>query len=276
MGSFYDPMTKIQKKLRLAVLVSGGGTNLQAMIDRSAQGALAAEIVVVLSDRPEAGGLDRAREAGIPAFCVDYRSYAAVAAPGGADLPVDMDELDRRQKIVKTADPAERRARLARLVMAERELIRIIDSHRPDYVCLAGFMRLITPYFIAHFNSGNSRRILNIHPALLPSFPGRHGYEDTFAYGCKWGGITIHFVDEGEDTGPIIAQAVYPLWPDDDPDKIRARGLELEYDMYSQVLNWLARGDIRFESLPDARARVLVTDPRYRDILKDWVRKALP
>ncbi len=171
---------------------------------------------------------------------------------------------------MKNPDLVERRAKLARLVLAEHEMVRIIDSYRPDYICLAGFMRLVTPYFINHFNSGKLR-VLNIHPALLPSFPGSHGYEDTFEYGCKWGGITIHFVDEGEDTGPIICQAVYPIWPDDDVDKIRQRGLQLEYELYSQAINWLAQGYVSLISAPGARMRVKITDPKYAAILKNWV-----
>ncbi|MEM5790310.1 MAG: formyltransferase family protein, partial [Syntrophobacteraceae bacterium] len=111
-------------------------------------------------------------------------------------------------------------------------------------------------------------------PALLPSFPGQHGYEDTFAYGCKWGGITVHFVDEGEDTGPVIAQAVYPIWPGDLPDKIRARGLQLEYEVYPQVINWLAMNHIKLEEIPGGRPRVRVTDPYYSRILRYWVQMA--
>ncbi len=269
-------MGKSQRKLRLAVLISGSGTNLQALIDKSIAGTLNAEISVVLSDRPEALALHRAAKADIPAFHVDYNSFAKYA-PGEIEkieLPVDLAELDRKQKILKNPDPVERRTKLARLVLAEHELIRVIDSYGPDYICLAGFMRLVTPYFINHFNAGKFR-ILNIHPALLPCFPGRHGYEDTFEYGCRWGGITVHFVDEGEDTGPIIAQAVYPIWADDDIGKIRKRGLQLEYELYSQVINWLAQGDVALKSTPGARTRVEITDPKYGEILRGWVAKGI-
>ncbi|MFZ0930559.1 MAG: phosphoribosylglycinamide formyltransferase [Syntrophobacteraceae bacterium] len=268
-------MANSARKLRLALLISGGGTNLQAMIDRSLAGTLRAEIVVVLSDRREALGLERAARAGIPAFHVDYKAFLkhSPAELEKAELPVDLADLDRRQRIVKNPDPIERQARLARLVLAEHELIRIIDSYSPDYVCLAGFMRLVTPYFINHFNTGGLR-ILNIHPALLPCFPGQHGYEDTLEYGCRWGGITVHFADEGEDTGLIIAQAVYPIWPDDDIDKIRRRGLSLEYEVYSQVINWLAQGDVVLKSAPGGGTRVEITDPNYAGILGGWVASA--
>lgn len=263
------------QKLRLAVLVSGGGTNLQAMIDRSGAGSLKAEIVVVLSDRSDAFGLERAGRANIPAFHVDYKAIPEIVSADleKLDLPVDPADLDRRQKIVKNPDSVERRLRLARLVLAERDLIRILDAYKPDYICLAGFMRLLTPYFINHYNA-EGLKILNIHPALLPCFPGQHGYEDTLQYGCKWGGITVHFVDEGEDTGPIIAQAVYPIRPGDDIGKIRERGLSLEYELYSQVINWLAQGHVLLKSSQAGRTHVEITDPNYGAILASWIEKA--
>ncbi|MHC1724719.1 MAG: phosphoribosylglycinamide formyltransferase [Syntrophobacteraceae bacterium] len=269
-------MTQSKRRLRLALLVSGGGTNLQAIIDRSISGSLSADVSVVLSDRPDAFGLERARRVGIPAFCINYKDFAKIDASQCAaeNLPVDLDELDRRQKILKQSDPAARRLRLASLVLAEQELIRVIDSYNPDYICLAGFMRLVTPYFINHFNTG-SWKILNIHPALLPSFPGRHGYEDTFEYGCKWGGITVHFVDEGEDTGPIIAQAVYPVLSGDNLERVRARGLQLEYEVYAQVIEWLAQGEVAINITPEGRTRVVITDPRYARIMKSWVLSVL-
>lgn len=263
------------RKVRLAVLVSGGGTNLQAMIDRSAAGTLDAEIVAVLSDRPGAFGLKRAEIAGIPAFHAGYKDFLKLNAGEleEACLPVDLADLDRRQKIIRDVDPVERQGRLARMVLAESELIRNIAPYKPDYVCLAGFMRLLTPYFINFFNS-DKPRILNIHPALLPSFPGRQGYEDTFEYGCKWGGVTVHFVDEGEDSGPIIAQAVYPIWPDDDLNTVRTRGLMLEYEVYSQAINWLARGEAALKKTPDGRTLVQITDPNYAGIIGGWAAKA--
>ncbi len=258
------------RKLRLAVLISGGGTNLQAMIDRSHAGTLDAEIVAVLSDRAGAFGLKRAEKANIPAFHVDYAKPVELKT---AQRLADLADLDRRQKILKNADPAERLARLAKLVTVEHEILRTLDSFRPDYVCLAGFMRLLTPYFIGRLNAGGPR-ILNIHPAILPSFPGSHGYEDTFEYGCKWGGVTVHFVDEGEDTGPIIAQAVYPVWPGDDIERVRTRGLSIEYEVYSQVINWLAGGYVAIQKDPNGNTRVEITDPKYAEILARWVQKA--
>jgi len=267
---------QLTNKLRIAVLVSGGGTNLQALLDHAAAGSLAAEIVLVASDRADAYGLVRAERAGVPTHVVDYKAYLQriIEKPLELDLPVDLEELARRQKILKIQDPGRMLQRLARLVLAEHEMVRVLDNYQPDYVCLAGFMRLLSPYFLGHFNSGGQWRVVNIHPALLPAFPGAHGYDDTFAYGCKWGGITVHFADEGEDTGPIIAQAAYPIWPNDDLEKVRKRGLCLEYEMYAQCINWLAAGQVELYSDPYNRILTRITDPSYRKILKDWVEKA--
>jgi phosphoribosylglycinamide formyltransferase 1 len=264
-------------KLRLAVLISGGGTNLQALLDRQAAGQLAADIVAVVSDRADAYGLVRAEKAGIPAHVVDYKGHLQreIADPLELGLPVDLMELSRRQKILNMADPYKLLQRLAKLVLAEGELLRILDRYQPDYVCLAGFMRLVSPYFLSRYNREGQWRVVNIHPALLPAFPGSHGYEDTFGYGCKWGGITVHFADEGEDTGPIIAQVVYPIWPDDDLEKVRRRGLALEYEVYAQCLNWLAAGQVEVYSIPGQRHTARITDPGYQSVLKGWIDKAL-
>lgn len=264
------------KKLRLAVLISGGGTNLQALLDRQTAGFLKAEIVVVASDRPDAYGLVRARQAGAPSHVVDYKAYLQreIGNPLQLELPVNLEELARRQKILKTAESEKLLQRLARLVLAEDELLRILDRYRPDYVCLAGFMRLVSPYFLNHYNRHGQWRVVNIHPALLPAFPGQHGYADTFGYGCKWGGITVHFADEGEDTGPIIAQAIYPIWPDDDVEAVRRRGLALEYELYAQCVNWLAAGQVESYRGADGRNLTRITDPEYRRILKRWTEQA--
>jgi phosphoribosylglycinamide formyltransferase-1 len=265
------------QKLRIVVLVSGGGTNLQSLLDRSATGRLAAEIVAVAGDRAQAYGLVRAERAGVPVHVVDYSAHLQreVRKPLELELPVNLEELARRQKILKMTDRDKLLQRLARLVLAEDELIGVIDRYQPDYVCLAGFMRLLSPYFLGRYNHGGRWRVVNIHPALLPAFPGAHGYEDTLGYGCSWGGITVHFADEGEDTGPIIAQAVYPIWPDDHLDAVRERGLSLEYEIYAQCINWLAAGQVELSSSPTSRTITRISDPDYRDIMKSWAAKAL-
>lgn len=260
-------------KPRFAVLVSGSGTNLQAFLDRAAAGVLKAEVAVVVSDRPEAYGLVRAADAGIPAHVVDYRTYRSIGMedPAMRNLPVDLDTLDRSQKILKNPDPQKRFLQLARLVLAEREILNVLERHQVDFVCLAGFMRLLSPYFLSHYNKEHDWRVMNIHPALLPAFPGQHGYEDTFAYGGKWGGITVHFADEGEDSGPVIAQAIYPIWPEDDVAAVRERGLKLEYEVYSQCVNWFVAGQVATHRTEEGRPRAVITDPAYRRILRRWV-----
>lgn len=264
-------------RLRLAVLVSGGGTNLQALIDRSRAGDLAAEVVVVASDNPNAYGLVRAREASIPAHVVDYRAKHP-QTPSEQDLshlPCDLAAIDSRQRILKNPDTSVRRRQLARLLLAEHALIETLAPYRPDYICLAGFMRLVTPYFLTHFNRGARWRVLNIHPALLPSFPGQHGYEDTYHYGSKWGGVTVHFVDEGEDTGPIIAQAPFPIWPNETLESVRKRGLSVEYELYAQCINWLAADQVHVIVTDTGRTITLITDPQYPAILAQLIRSAL-
>lgn len=265
------------RKLRLAVLVSGGGTNLQALLDRSAAGTLHADVAVVVGDRPDAYGLVRAERAGVPHHVVDYKACLQSVRdldPEAISLPVDLHELDSRQKILRDGDPIRRLRRLASLVLAETELLSILDAYRPDTICLAGFMRLLSPYFLSHYNKEDDWRVLNIHPALLPAFPGEHGYEETFAYGVKWGGVTVHFADEGEDTGPILAQGVYPVWGDDDLDALRARGLQLEYEIYAQCINWLACGQVQMQRRADGRVRTVIRDPAYPDILRNWLQKS--
>ncbi len=231
----------------------------------------------MVSDRADAYGLVRAERAGVPTHVVDYKAHLQeeLGNPLELKLPVNLEELANRQKILKISDPEKLLQRLARLVLAEQELIGVLNGYRPDTICLAGFMRLLSPYFLGHYNCGGQWRVVNIHPALLPAFPGAHGYEDTFGYGCKWGGITIHFADEGEDTGPIIAQAVYPIWPDDDLETVRNRGLALEYELYAQCLNWLAAGQVELCPISSQRMSTRITDPDYRKVLKGLVDKAL-
>ncbi|MFP5212109.1 MAG: phosphoribosylglycinamide formyltransferase [Acidobacteriota bacterium] len=260
------------KRLRLAVLVSGGGTNLQALLDRSADGTLNADIVVAASDRADAYGLVRAQKSNVPTHVVDYKAH--LQAESLPDAPMDLAEIDRIQRILRNPDPQKRLDRLKRLVLAEHEMLTILDRYEPDYICLAGFMRLVSPYFIRHYNQGGARRVLNIHPALLPACPGQHGYEDTFSYGCKWGGVTVHFVDEGEDTGPIIAQAVYPIWPGDTLDGVKKRGLGLEYEIYAQCVNWLAAGQVDLRRSGEGKEYTAITDPAYPQILQGWTQQA--
>ncbi|MGQ9668565.1 MAG: phosphoribosylglycinamide formyltransferase [Desulfosoma sp.] len=260
-------------RLRIGVLISGSGTNLQALIDRARKGSLEADIVCVGSDRASAYGLVRAQEAGITTFVVSYEKYLK----GGRIDSVEDAEVaavDARQRILRDQDHEVRRDRLRRLMAAEQEIAAHLETHGVQVVCLAGFMRLLTPFFLNRFRQGDLPGVVNIHPALLPAFPGQHGYRDTYRYGCKWGGITIHFVDEGEDTGPVIAQAVYPIWDEDACENVQQRGLHLEHLMYAQVVNWIARGQVRLVPRVGGRPRVQIEDPAYREVVGSWVEAA--
>ena len=263
-------------KLTLVVLISGGGTNLQAIIDRIEAGELQAKIALVVSSTPEAYGLVRARDHGVPTAVVDYRRYGKKQLPQIPErlLPDSFPDLMKRQRIYRGLLRAEVWDRLARLVLAEQEIISLLEPLGVELVCLAGFMRLLSPHFVSHFQSDGQYRIMNIHPALLPAFPGEHGYGDTFNYGCKVGGVTVHFVDEGEDTGPVIAQAAYPIWPGDSVEAVRRRGLQLEYALYSQCIQWFAQGQLQVATGAGSRSLVTILDPDYQEFLQELTRLA--
>jgi phosphoribosylglycinamide formyltransferase-1 len=237
--------------INIGALISGGGTNLQAIIDACEQGAIDARICVVGSDNPGAKGLGRAEKHGIPHFVVDYKTIIAAvkAEPRSVALPtgLDLDALARRQTLLPAdADPERLTRFLHSRVAAEAALIEQLGPYDVDLVVLAGFMRNLTPFFIDHFNTEPSLpRIMNIHPALLPSFPGVDGYGDTFRYGCKVGGCTVHFIDYGEDTGPIIGQRAFPIEEADTLEDIKRKGLALEWELYPRCIQWFAENRLR-------------------------------
>ena len=185
----------------VVVLVSGGGTNLQALLQAGADPAYGARVVAVLADRTDAGGLDRARRAGLP---------AVVVAP--LDFP------DR---------PA-----------WDKALAEAIAEHRPDLVVTAGFMRILGPAVLSRFPD----RIVNTHPALLPAFPGAHGVRDALAYGVKVTGATVHLVDAGVDTGPVLAQVAVPVHDGDDVEALHERIKAVERPLLVEVVGRMARG----------------------------------
>lgn len=185
----------------MVVLASGRGSNLQAILDAIEVGQLAARVVVVVSDRADAQALDRARRHGVKAVFVDPRQHP------------DREAFDRA-------------------------VAAVLDEHRVELVCLAGFMRLLTPGFVAAYHD----RIMNIHPALLPSFPGLHAQRQALAYGAKIAGATVHFVDEGVDTGPIILQAAVPVLDDDTEETLSARILVEEHRIYPRAIQLFAEG----------------------------------
>jgi phosphoribosylglycinamide formyltransferase-1 len=192
---------------RVGVLVSGSGTNLQALLDADREGRLSgARVALVLSNRPGVRALERAVAASVPAEVVDHRSFA-----------------DR---------PAFEQALVDRLRAAGVELI-----------VLAGFMRILGPTFLRAFPS----RVVNIHPALLPSFPGVDAQGQALAYGSRITGCTVHFVDEGVDTGPIIAQAAVPVLDGDTIEALRARILAEEHRLLPAVVRWIAEGRVSID-----------------------------
>jgi phosphoribosylglycinamide formyltransferase-1 len=190
------------KKVKLAVLVSGRGSNLQAIIDNIERGTLSAELAVVISDQTDAYALERARKHNIPAVPVGTKGHKG-----------KRDEYDAL-------------------------LVRELQRRNVELVCLAGFMRIITPTLIKAFPN----RILNIHPSLLPAFPGLHVQKKAIEHGAKFSGCTVHFVDDGMDTGPIIIQAVVPILDDDTEDSLSERILKQEHKIYSRAIQLYAEG----------------------------------
>ena len=193
-------------KEKLGVLCSGRGTDLQSIIDAIAGGKLDAEIAVVLTDKPDVMALERAAKAGIRNVCVNRKEYG-----------------DRQP--------------------FEEALVKELQAAGVTLVILAGFMRILSPYFV-HLYSG---RIMNIHPALLPSFGGAHAHRDVLAYGVKVSGCTVHFVDEGMDSGPIILQAAVPVLDDDTEETLGARVLEQEHIIYPKAIQLYVEGRLKVE-----------------------------
>ena len=241
-------MTKI---IRIGALISGGGTNLQAIIDACRNGGINGRMVFVGSDNPAADGLARARRENIPTFVVDYSSIIRETKTdlAKAKLPDDFDYTDllAKQNFFGDSDePARIKLFLQSRAIAEAGLLEAMAPYPFDLLVLAGFMRNLTPYFLDRVNTERRRpRIMNIHPALLPAFAGVDGYGDTFRYGCKVGGCTVHFIDYGEDTGPIIGQRAFQIQPDDTIETIRQKGLKLEWELYPACIQLFARGSIK-------------------------------
>jgi phosphoribosylglycinamide formyltransferase-1 len=237
--------------IRIGALISGGGTNLQAIIDACRNSGINGRMVYVGSDNPGADGLARARRENIPTFVVDYSSIIRETKTDldKVKLPDDFDYTDllAKQNFFDDSDePARINFFLKSRAIAEAGLLEAMAPYPFDLLVLAGFMRNLTPYFLDRVNTERSRpRIMNIHPALLPAFAGVDGYGDTFRYGCKVGGSTVHFIDYGEDTGPIIGQRAFQIQPDDTIETIRQKGLKLEWELYPACIQLFAQDRIR-------------------------------
>jgi phosphoribosylglycinamide formyltransferase-1 len=244
----------MDRKIRIGVIISGGGSNLQAIIDASESNQIDAEVVFVCSDNPEAFGLERAKIHGIPTSVVDYGRIIKEAKGSRLEdlLPedFDLDSVVAKQGIFNaTTDRQTLKRYFSARAIAEAALIREMEAHSLDLLVLAGFMRILTPYFIDKVNTDPSKpRIMNIHPALLPSFPGVDGYGETYRYGCKVAGCTVHFVDYGEDTGPIIGQKAFEIMPDDSEDTVREKGLKLEWELYTACIQLFSEDRLRVVS----------------------------
>jgi phosphoribosylglycinamide formyltransferase-1 len=195
-------------KQRVAILISGRGANMAALIAAAAERDYPAEIAVVLSNRPDAAGLARAGAAGIATAIVDHTEFGK----------------DREG--------------------FERAVQAVLEAHRIDIVCLAGFLRVFTPWFVSQWNG----RMINIHPALLPCFKGLHTHERALEAGVKIHGATVHFVAPDVDCGPIIAQAAVPVLDDDTPDALATRVLAAELRLYPLALRLVSAGTSRIDA----------------------------
>jgi phosphoribosylglycinamide formyltransferase-1 len=191
--------------VNLGVLVSGSGSNLQAIIENIEAGRVDGKIKIVISNVAEVYALDRARKHGIASLVIPHRG-------------LKREEYDQK-------------------------LVEALRAHGVELVVLAGFMRIITPVLLRAF----PMRVINIHPALLPAFPGTHVWQTQIDYGVKFAGCTVHFVDEGTDTGPIIIQAVVPVYDDDTADALNARILKQEHKIYSQAIQMYAQGRLEIQ-----------------------------
>lgn len=196
----------MDRPVKLGVLVSGSGSNLQSIIDHIEGGDLNAEIRIIISNRADAFALERARKHGIPSIVIDHLEYG------------EREDFDQK-------------------------MIDVLRSHEVDLVIMAGFMRILTSRFLQAF----PMKIMNIHPAILPSFQGIHAQERAFDYGVRFSGCTVHFADEGVDTGPIIIQSVVPVYDDDTADSLQQRILKEEHRIYPQAIQFYAEDRIRIE-----------------------------
>ena len=232
--------------LRIGALISGSGTNLTAIIDACEEKRIDGAVVWVGADTPDAAGLRKARDRGIETAVVDYGKIIASVRSRGRQTKVPVDfalaEARTRQRLFPAgANPEKVERFLISRAVAEARLLAEMQRLEVELLVLAGFMRTLSPYIIDRFNTDPEKpRIMNIHPALLPAFPGIDGYGDTFRYGCKVGGCTVHFVDYGEDTGPIIGQRAFAIDENDTIDSVREKGLRLEWTLYPACVQYFA------------------------------------
>jgi phosphoribosylglycinamide formyltransferase 1 len=205
------------RRLKIGILISGRGSNLQALIDCCARPDYPAQIALVIANRADALGIERARLAGVPARVIPHRDFADRASFDAA-----LDEALREAGV--------------------------------ELVCNAGFMRILTAWFVERWRD----RQINIHPSLLPAFPGLHTHERALAAGVRFSGCTVHFVRAAMDTGPIIAQAAVPVLQDDDAERLAARVLAAEHRLFPLALRLVAEGRVRIIARPDGSERAVI------------------
>jgi phosphoribosylglycinamide formyltransferase-1 len=211
-----DQNQKKPKASRIAILISGRGSNMVALSDSIRNGVITnAEIVIVVSDKPDAAGVNLARERGLNTVVIE--------------------RLGRKRE------------------EHEAEVIEALQQHNVDLICLAGYMRVLSPDFVQTF----TLRILNIHPSLLPSFPGLKPQQQALDHGVKLSGCTVHFVDNALDGGPIVAQRAVPVLDDDSEESLSARILEEEHVLYAEAVNRIVNSDYRVDG-----RRVLIDRPQ--------------
>lgn len=199
-------MTESTSSCRLVILISGRGSNMRAIVEMIEEQDLSAQVCAVISNQSQAEGLHWAKQHGLPARCVAHRDYAT---------RVEFDQALRQE----------------------------IDRYQPDYVLLAGFMRVLSPFFVEHY----AGRLINIHPSLLPCFPGLHTHEQALQAGVQFHGSTVHFVTPVLDHGPIIAQSTVPVLAQDDADSLAKRVLATEHIIYTEAVRWLIQGQVTLD-----------------------------
>ncbi len=210
---------------RIGILISGRGSNMISMLDAMDRGEIPARCAVVISNRADAKGLEAAADRGIPTVVVDHK-----------------ESKSRKEHDTK--------------------MLHVLVEHGVQFVCLAGYMRILSPVLVRAFEG----RLLNIHPALLPSFPGMHVQQKALDHGVRFSGCTVHFVDEEVDHGPILLQAVVPILPGDDDDSLSARILRYEHRLYPLALKFLCEGKIVWER---GRAEIRMGPDEYRSVTRN-------
>jgi phosphoribosylglycinamide formyltransferase 1 len=243
--------------IRIGVLVSSKGNKLQAVMDACETDLINGRVVFVCSDNPDSYALTRAAQQNIPAFVVDYAEIRQRfrREPQSIQLPADcdFDHIMARQMVFDES-LENLRFRLKTRVMAEEQMLRHMAPYAFDLLVLAGFVRKLTPYFIEKVNCGSAiPRIMNVHATLCPAFPGIDGYGQTLRHGCKVAGCTVHFVDYGVDSGPIIDQDTFKIEPDDTIDSVKKKGLRLECSIYPKCIGLFAEKRLRLRESETGR-----------------------